>query len=302
MMLERFIMFIKIRKYLLIFVSAAILFGCGNGKCVTNDGGTSTNLINLTMSAPSQYPAGIAVTVPVVVTNTESTGLTNLVYSIANNTTKADLTITPASAQECSSIAGNDTCTLQVDISNNSVPGSFSVAVTGNKVNATNTSTVLSGAVSALNSSSTIVSVVKVDIGLTAVPTNNQSGLNGVNLYFNDVVSLPGNTAGTVIVTMVVTSTNVGAFNTLDLVDSNGTSIPYLVLTGNSGSNLDSLPKGSVITLAVSIPAGATQLSFFPSLKMNGSPIINGQTNTPSTINILRPSTPQMAGLTMSPS
>lgn len=276
----------KLILFIAILCGALFLTSCG--KC--NNSANPAKL-DLLMSAPSEYPAGESEAMPVVVTNIGTARLNNIDYSIVNNfsttktlkdlTTNSDVSITPSSAQNFATLAVGQSCTLSVLITANSSTGSFTVEASILKPKVASTG---------------------ITVGLTQIPVNNQVGINGVSMYYDSVVSLPNNNAGVTIVTFVVTSPNTGVFNTIHLLDANGESLAYQVLTGNSGSGLTSLNQGDVVSLAVEIPSGATQLSFYPVLEMNGVAITDGTATTPTTITVLRPNSPAEGVLSIVPS
>lgn len=282
----------KLSTYFIAFcIVCIILFLNACGKCdITN----TQSKFNLTLSAPNEYPAGIAATMPIVITNNDDALLSNLSYSITNNTTGIDLSITSASASNCATLAAGQSCTLSIAIPATSQPGSFTVLTSVSSSSKSNK--LLS------NTSTSVVATANVSVGLTQLPSNTNIGINGINSYYNPVVALPNNNAGATIITFVVTSANAGIFNTIDLLDSNGNSLAYQVLTGNSGNGLTALSQGAVVSLEVTIPSGATQLAFYPALKMNGATIASGSATSPSTITVLRPSTPLQGILSIVPS
>ena len=244
------------------------LVGCsGSGSTSTNPsngGGNTGNLQKLTMTAPSSLPAGMAASVPIVVTNNDSTTINNLNYAIdsASNTTGATITFESASAASCQIIAPKASCTLMADIAATpaSHPGSFNVATS-------------QGAVASVSKAVTASSVLSVDvnIGLVQSASNTSSGADGLSLYYPS--SVVGNADGStqVIVTAVVTSANAGSFNTIQLVDSSGNLLNYTTLSGNSSNGMTNLALGSVVTLLVTVPSGSSQLQFKAQTANNGS-------------------------------
>lgn len=247
-------------KHLLLTFIAFILTACSQGKCLT-DGNSKVQELSLEMSAPSQYPARMALDMPVLVTNTGNTVLNNMAYTIptSSNTTGVNLTITAASQSDCATLAIGQTCQLTVQISNNSKPGAFKVLAHNNQLNAEQA----------------------VFIGLIDIPPSSGVGADGIALLYNPTLIRDSSTEGKlyndVLVTMVVTSENVGQFNTLQIIDSNGNILRYEVLTGNSGEGMTNLSVGSVVTLSVKVPSGSTQLVFKPLLKSDKNGIPNGE-------------------------
>lgn len=278
--------------FLLSFVTIALISSCGDGKCLPSS--TNENF-NFSISSPSEYPAGVAVTVPAVVKNTSNHIYNHVSYRIANNTTGSAIFITEQSLANCETLESGQNCSLAIEVPSTSKPGAFSIIATssGDQFGLTEPSSVIS---------STIATDVQVSIGLTELPLNDGVGANGIAEYYNNVVSLPNNNSGTTIVTFVVTSANAGAFNTIELLDGSGNQLEYQVLTGNSGSGLTTLSQGAIVSLAVQVPSGATQLSFYPTLKLNGNTIANGSTTSPTTITVLRPTSSLQGSLSVVPS
>lgn len=281
----------KLILFIFMLFNIILLNACGKCDNLINDG----DKLNLALSAPSEYPAGIATTMPVVVTNTNPYLLSNIVYSISGSNAGSDILITPTSASNCATLAAGQECTLSVNIPATSTPGSFTIVASASK-----SSSILNKLLSSV--SLTNNASVSVTPGLTELPLNTESGINGLTSYYNNAVSLPNNTTGITVVTFVVTSANAGVFNTIDLTDSNGNSLTYQNLTGNSESGMTALNQGAIVSLAVAIPNGTTQLSYYPTLKMNGVVIPNGDSVAPVTITILRPTTPIQGNLSITPS
>lgn len=250
-------------KYLLLILMATILSSCGGkGSCLicSQNNDSSLKELSLEMAAPSQYPARKTLDIPILVTNTGNTVLNNIVYSIpaSSNTTDDTLTITKVSQSNCATIAIGQTCQLTVQTSTNSKPGAFKVLAHNNQLNAE----------------------PSVFIGLIDIPPSTGVGTDGIALLYNTTLVRDNPTEGKlyddVLITMVVTSENVGQFNTIQILDSNDNVLPYEVLTGNSGKGMTNLTIGSVVTLAVKIPTGSTQLVFKPILKSDDNEITNG--------------------------
>lgn len=286
-------------------LTALLLSACGECKRVLTP---TSQPLNLSISAPSQYPAGVAVTVPALVTNIGTASYTNLGYTITNNTTKANLTITPQSLVNCRALAPTQSCTLQVQVPANSVAGAFAIEASQLSANEPDAkSSMLNNLLNKVSASSS--AMVNVTIGLTELPNNSGIGINGVNFYYPTSVYIPNNSSGVVIITMVITSADAGAFNTFDVVDSNGNSLSYQVLSANSGAGMSDLAQGSIVSLAVNIPSAATQLSFKPVLEQVASNSTTGQANaidsgigSLATIVVNRPTSTPQALLSMFPS
>lgn len=251
------------RNLALAIFGATTLAACGGaGSCATCSTPTPNANLALTFTAPAAYPAGIAADVPVMVTNTSSVAANNVVYSIdaTTNTTGGNITISPASQAACANLAAQQSCQLvaQIAASPISHPGAFSVVA-----NSSSTQSTLSKVTNFFKLNATTTNLADASVGLVAMPTNTQTGANGITLYYPTTAVAESGTNGTnIMVTAVVTSANAGAFNTLNLVDGNGNLLNFTVLTGNSGNNMSNLAVGSIVTFWVNIPQGSSQLQF----------------------------------------
>lgn len=180
--------------------------GSTSSKPTNGGGGNTGNMAKLSMVAPSSLPAGMATSVPIVVTNNDSTTINNLNYAIDSNsnTTGGTITFESASAASCRIIAPKASCTVMANIATTPAihPGSFNIATS-------------QGAVASASKAVTASSVLSVDvnIGLVQSASNTSSGADGLSLYYPS--SVVGNADGStqVIVTAVVSSANAGSFN-----------------------------------------------------------------------------------------
>lgn len=259
-------------------ITAWLLVSCsGTGSCPSDVVPTPTPTppvasASLQLTAPNLYPAGVALEIPVVLTNNGSSVITLSDYdlNIIDDTTHGDATITPTSKDSCNKIALQNSCTLKVAISASSIPGSFSVEATPKS--SENQTLVLDKIKLALqkNSLKQDKITVKVSTGLVEVPANSATGIAGITLYYPSSVLRNQTGATNVIVTAVVSSANAGNFDTIDLIDTSGNKLSYTVLTGNSGANFTNLSKGSVVSLSVRVPDGVTQLLFKTQLSEDG--------------------------------
>ncbi len=251
------------RNLALVIFGATTLAACGGaGNCATCSTPTPNANLALTFTAPAAYPAGIAADVPVMVTNTSSVAANNVVYSIdaTTNTTGGNITISPASQAACANLAAQQSCQLvaQIAASPISHPGAFSVVASSSSSQST-----LNKVTNFFKLNATTTNLADASVGLVAMPTNTQTGANGITLYYPTTAVAESGTNGTnIMVTAVVTSANAGAFNTLNLVDGNGNLLNFTVLTGNSGNNMSNLAIGSIVTFWVNIPQGSSQLQF----------------------------------------
>ncbi|MBX9866659.1 MAG: hypothetical protein K2Y14_07060 [Burkholderiales bacterium] len=252
------------RNLTLAIFGATTLAACGGaGSCATCSTPTPNANLALTFTAPAAYPAGIAVDVPVMVTNTSNVAANNVVYSIdpTTNTTHGSITISPASQTTCANLAAHQSCQLVAQIAATpvSTPGAFSIVASS-----TSTQSTLNKVVNFFKLNATGSNLANASVGLVALPTTNtEAGANGITLYYPTTALAESGTEGTnIMVTAVVTSANAGNFNTINLVDGNGELLNFRVLTGNSGNDLSNLPIGSIVTFLVNIPQGSSQLQF----------------------------------------
>lgn len=265
-----------------------LLLGCSQGVVQADP---KSNNYSLVIEAPSEYAvSGGSTSIPVIIRNNSNTPLENIQYEIAQNTTGVDIAIEASTSKDCASIGANQQCTLLVNVAGGVSTGAFYISASTS--NNTQTSSLLSS----------MTLTTQAVVGLTNVVANNESGINGVSFYYNQSISLPDNNSSTVLFTMFVTSPNVGAFNNLDIVDGVGKSLQYSVLTGNSGNGMTALHQGDTVTLAILVPNGASQISFYPSLKLDNQPIINGTSLQPITIQVLRNHVTRQANINSLPS
>lgn len=269
----------RIYCILAIFITA-IISSCSGGVCAPEKDSVDGQVLNIEMNAPSQYPAGKELYVPVLVTNTSNATLSNVVYSIptSTNTTGSTISVTDDSQANCATLTSGQVCQLTIHIVPNGVVAKQNtaqhlqdVASAANNV----------GSFQVLAQNNQLHAEKAVYIGLVDVPPSTGVGADGIALLYNPTLisgnSCKVNSYTSALITMVVTSENVGQFNTLQIVDTNDNILAYEVLTGNSGEGMTSLTVGSVVTLAVEVPCGSTQLVFKPLLKSDNDEISNGE-------------------------
>ncbi len=251
------------RNLALAIFGATTLAACGGaGSCANCVTPTPNANLALTFTAPAAYPAGIATDVPVMVTNTSNVTASNLIYSIdaTTNTTGGTITISAASQAACANLAAQQSCQLVAQVAANPVshPGSFSVVATSSSTQST-----LNKVANFFKLNTTTTNLADASVGLVALPTNTQTGANGITLYYPTTALAESGINGTnIMVTAIVTSANAGGFNTINLVDGNGKLLNFTVLTGNSGNDMSNLPVGSIVTFWVNIPQSSSQLQF----------------------------------------
>lgn len=269
------------RMYTILAIFIAIIISsCSGGICAPESDSGVGNVLNIEMNAPSQYPASKELYVPVLVTNISNDTLSNVVYSIpaVTNTTGSTITVTNDSQANCATLKSGQTCQLTIHILPNGVVGKQNTA--HNLQDATsNVNNV--GSFQVLAQNNQLHAEKAVYIGLVDVPPSTGTGVDGIALLYNPTLVSSNttnvNSSTNVLITMVVTSANVGQFNTLQIVDTNGNILTYEVLTGNSGEGMTDLTIGSIVTLAVQVPYGSTQLVFKPLLKSDNNQITNGE-------------------------
>lgn len=265
-------------------IALATLAACGgSGTVASNSGGGSSSMANLSVTAPDQYPSGIATTAYLTVTNASNVGVNNLLYTVPDvtNSTGAVISIDSGSATSCSNIAAASSCILKVNIGANSHPGSFAVtAASAAQANAT-----FVGKMKSLVGLDSGVSILTTHIGLTTMPANTQSGANGISFLYSSTISPESNGMSQLSVVAVVNSSVTSNFNTINLTTSSGSPLDFSVLSGNSGNGLTNLTPGSIVTFILKIPAGSSSpYTFYAQTMENGSLVDQG--SSPNSINI----------------
>lgn len=269
--------------------TAAAVSSCSSGSCSPNSSQNQGAQYNLSIVSPSEYPAGVAVTIPMLVSNSGYSMLSNLAYSVpsSTNNTGVNITITPGN---CTNLPAHSSgCTIYANVPAGSNPGSFVVQATSADSQQSAISQIKNRISSIFtNQVSNLQNVISVtaNLGLTDIAPNNLSGADGITLlYPNVVVANPDGTT-TIIVTAVVTSSSAGEFNTLTLVDSNGNPISGVTpISGNSGSGYSNLTQGSIVALSVVLPKGSQQQSFYLQTQKNGVNV--SKSSSQSQINIV---------------
>lgn len=237
----------------LIVIFLECISSCGSGKKhnPSSDPQPQPSKTILEMTAPLQYPAGIASIIPVVMTNNSNIILQGITYNIdSNNTTGAEITIDKILAQNCASLAIAQSCTLLVNVPSTTHSGVFSVYATINQPSLQNK----------LNSTS--IFQQSATVGLINLSNNIDSNANGVSLMYPSTIAPTNASNITQVIVVAVVGSNVGNFNDLNLVDSNGNPLQFSVLSGNIGAGMTNLVAGSVVVLLVTVPNGTSQLQF----------------------------------------
>ncbi|MBX9866104.1 MAG: DUF1566 domain-containing protein [Burkholderiales bacterium] len=237
-----------LRNLALSVLSAAALSACGGGSCANCNTASSSNL-TLSIAAPSQYPAGIATTVYLTMTNTSNVNGTNLVYSVpapgelGNYTGVVITTDANGAGQNCANILAGESCTFTATIPAGSKPGSFTVTATPN--GSSSQSATITTAGKSLQAGSISVTA---NLGLVDIPTTN-------NDYYvlpsDQVITGSATQATTAYVSVLVKKVGDG-LNSLKLVDEAGVELSYTPV-GTPSYTLNSVNSYKVI-----IPAGKT--------------------------------------------
>ena len=270
-------------------LGAMLLSSCGGGGTCAGCTPTQTPAgdITLTLTAPNQYPAGIAVTAYLTMTNTSQYNATNLYYDVPNASNYTGTTITVAngaSNNPCFNIAAGASCTFPAQIAAGSHPGSFSVTATPNgSAGQITFKKIWSSLKSELGLQAATLSLT-ANIGLIDLPVNSNSGANGITFLYSSTIAASESGDTLLSVVGVVNSAEAGAFNTINLTDVNGNMLNFSVLSGNSGNGLTNLANGSVVSFLLRIPAGATIYQFYAQTMENGTPVDQG--SIPNNVNL----------------
>ena len=205
------------------------LAGCsGGGSCSgCNTPTTPVGNLSLSITAPTQYPAGqpVAITANLTMFNTSTVNASNLVYTVpaagesGNNT---GVTITPNAgikngvAGACTNIGAGESCTFTATIGANAHPGSFTVTAT--PTSSTGQSATATAKALAAGSIS-----VTANLGLVNIPSTQNSFYI---LPSDPVVAANGNQA-TLVEVSILTQSGAAAFDNLKLVDETGAVLNY---------------------------------------------------------------------------
>lgn len=238
----------KIRNIAGVALLASLAACSGSGSCPPNG---SNGDLSLKIEAPAQYPAGIAVTAYLTMTNTSSVDGKNLVYTAPPSTNYTGVTIIPnptGAGEDCTNIPAGKSCTFTADIPAGSKPGSFTVDATPNGSSVQNTKVAQSGkALQANNSIS-----VTANLGLVNLPSNATTDYR----YFilPEVQTITANSSGNTTVMLSVIVNQYGSdFSSFKLVDETGADINYKLVGSQQQTE-----SNSVNTYQVTIPAGKT--------------------------------------------
>ncbi len=284
----------SLRTLGLSLLGAALLSACGGGGSCAGCAPSPTPTPNpgeltLKLTAPNQYPAGVAVTAYLTMTNTSAANATNLFYDVpsVSNYTGATITVLNGAANNpCVNIAAGQSCTFPATISANSHPGSFTVTATPNgSASVSSVKKLWNNLRSDLGLQASTLSLT-ANIGLTDLPANSNSGANGISFLYSNVVSANESGETLISVVAVVNSAEAGSFNTINLTDQNGNLLNFDVLSGNSGNGATNLSLGSIVTFLLRIPASAANstFDFYAQTSENGSLVSQGTNANPITV------------------
>lgn len=194
----------------------------------------------------------------VLVKNNANTTATNLQYNLVSTTNIAtDVTIDPTSLSQCSTIQANGSCNLILDVPANAVTTGVVLNIS-NKINSLNFKSIQN-----LLTDTQVSSYMGINpITYNNLPTN----ADGITLVYPH--SIDSSRDSTILVEAIVTSSQAGSFNTINLVDANGNTLPATVISGNSGQGASNLMQGDIVTFSLTIPSGTQSLSFYPQTYM----------------------------------
>lgn len=291
-------------------ICAVLMVGCGGGGLsAPNNGGSGLSNMSagLTISAPVEYQNGGSQRIPVILTNKGTLAISNIKLLIVENTTNTPINIDYSSLQSNNyTISPGQTIQIMLTLSATESSGSFTLEASGTANTVANQSAAmrvlsLMSQQVGLDLSSTVVVSAPVVVGLSSTPILSGSGLDGVSFSFPSTITVESGSSNTFILTMAVNSPAVGNFNTLNLVDSQGNTLSYQVLSGNSGTNATALTVGDTVTLAVNIPSGGSLISFSPQLLNNSSIIPNGTTKNMFSVKVVNAASTPVAVVSVVP-
>lgn len=257
-------------KNLFIMFVILILTACSGNGSSSNANNNEESAVNLSLTAPDQYPAGIATTAYLTVVNASTSVANNLTYRVASNNTGADIQVDSASSVKCESIPALGSCILTVSISAGSNPGSFAIAV-----GSSNQSNSLGAKLKSIIGLDSQTNIIKANIGLTTMSANSESGANGISFLYSPTITVETSGATSLSVVAVVGQNAGNNFNTINLTTQSGTPLNFEVVSGNSGTGMTNLVAGSVVTFVLKIPAGATSPYQFYAQTTKNSSLVN---------------------------
>lgn len=246
------------------------LSACGGngGGSNSSSNGDNGNVSTLQLVAPKTIyslpsESGIGY---IVINNPTETVIKNLHYNLTSQIgSGTQAQIDPVSAEKCTAVAAYSQCNLKITIPAGAIAGSIGLTIDNS-----NTS-LLSKLTKSLKSNTTANNTIYS--GIEQAAYNSLTGADGITLsYYHTVI----NGTPYVLVSGLVASANVGNFNNIVLVDSNGNPIPnQQLITGSNSYN-----QGSTFSVLLPIPAenGISQ-----TIKVQTQQVNNGQTTVVST-------------------
>ena len=183
-------------------------------------------------------------------------GLTNLIGSGSGG-----VNVDPVSSAACATVAAYSQCNVKIIVESGAVAGSLGFSV--------NNSTSLLSKLSQLAKATPAV----LQIGIEQAAYNSLSGADGITLsYYHTVI----NGTPYILVSGLVASSNVGSFNKIVLVDSNGNEIPSQMLVGDTVNNT----QGTTFSVLLPIPTGN---NISQTIKVQTQQVASGHTTVIST-------------------
>lgn len=250
---KKSILFLK-----LVLVAVVLLF---MASCGGNGGGSTTSADNGSISTPvdnsAESVSKLSFIVPniipslsdkasysyVVVMNTSSVPVSHISYTLTSQNGGGNgVTLDNNSVKSCDAIIANGKCVLRLRVESGSLAGStkLSASNSGNFGNAT---------------------LVSDSIGIEQSRYNSIVGPDGITLYYYKHIV---GAARYILVTGVVSSNQVGAFNNVRFVVHND-KFQHLpdqqIVSGNLGAGLGSLSQGSTFAILLPAPSSGGQIS-----------------------------------------
>lgn len=228
-------------------VLSVIITGCSSGGSSNNGNSNTGNLSSLEFSSPYElasfesYPGKGYV---VVTNNDESRTINNISYHLNSILGGgANVSIDTNSAESCAVLTPQNNCILKLDLDAAARGGSF---IIGAKIGSGTTNKIKQF----FSTSDSSVSA-KAPIGVKQVIVSNESGVDGVKLFYYPEV---GSHYDYVLMVAVVTSDKVGVFNNIVLLDKNNQPLPgQRVISGNSGPGAAPLKLGDSVSIILPV-------------------------------------------------
>ena len=178
-------------KSALCVLGAVGVVACSGGSSCPPGQQTNGTAV-LTLVAPNLYPvqAGSAGSIAVRMNNSGTRDATGLTYTVSNNTTGGDITISAASQSSCANISAHSSCPIVVQIAATppSHTGSFTIVATSSS--SSGLASKLSNEVKSLFSKTQAAEArtFTASVGLVDLPDNNGSGINALTPYYPSAI------------------------------------------------------------------------------------------------------------------